>query len=190
MKFFYSLVVCLFIRANSLLPNRMPSGNPRIFHPNIENPCRDIETVDSSKVSFIAKHWVNNIMVAPQINKEDKHILERIKRLDLFVQYCDGPQIRFMVWKPLGPYDEVLFLVVSRIREKRNGDFLCVKLLIQSPFWDSEQINSKELKNALESLCKESEMKLDLSFVFEMDMRYKLEWYDFASNATVNTSAR
>lgn len=178
MKYIFLFFVYLLTQVNCLLPNKMPNGQPRKYFPNVKNRKNDIKYIDSEMTSFIAKHWINNIVVSPRINKEDKHILKRLSRLNVFLQHCNTPNILFMVWSPSGVYNEVLFIIVARTKMKRNKKHLCVNLLIQSPFWDSQQVESKELKLALEHLCECSNMELDLSFVYNWDFRYKLEWND------------
>lgn len=118
----------------------MPNGQPRKYFPNLNNRKSDIKYIDSDMTSFLAKHWTNNIVVSPRINKEDKHILKRLNRLKSFLQDSNKHSTLFMVWSPSGVYNEVLFIIVARTKMKRNKKQLCVNLLIQSPFWDSEQV--------------------------------------------------
>jgi len=61
--------------------------------------------------------------------------------------------------------------------------FLQVKLLIQAPSWYPSQIPSEDLKLSLEDLSNRAfGKKLDLSKLYEKNIRYKLAWNNWDKN--------
>ena len=61
--------------------------------------------------------------------------------------------------------------------------FLQVKLLIQAPSWNPSQIPSEDLKLSLEDLANRAfGKKLDLSDLYEKNIRYKLAWNNWDKN--------
>ena len=91
----------------------------------------------------------------------------------------------YLAWKPknLQGIDEVLFVVVAEIIQKKQDEeqyvnyVLQIKNVIQSPFWDEEQIPSIYLKHSLVDQNKHTNAT-DLSFdyLYETNLRYKLAW--------------
>ncbi len=97
----------------------------------------------------------------------------------------------YLAWKPqcLQGMNEVLFVVVAEIIKKTNSDLedtnlvedtkyvLQIKNVIQSPFWDEEQIPSIYLKNSLidqNNYTNSTELSFD--YLYETSLRYKLAW--------------
>lgn len=97
----------------------------------------------------------------------------------------------YLAWKPrcLQGMNEVLFVVVAEIIKKTNLDIedtnlvedpnyiLQIKNVIQSPFWDEEQIPSIYLKNSLidqNNYTNSTELSFD--YLYETSLRYKLAW--------------
>ena len=97
-----------------------------------------------------------------------------------------GTPIIYFAWKPksLQGFNEVLFVVVATLvrEEGSKGDgepsfYLDIKNVIQSPFWDEEQIPSIHLKNALidqNDYTNETSLRFDR--LYEKNLRYKLAW--------------
>ena len=77
---------------------------------------------------------------------------------------------------PRGLYGtkEVLYL----IEIEKNDSNLNVKRLIQSPFWNSEQINSKKLKKSLLIYGIKNKMNINFDILYLNDIRHKLSWKD------------
>ena len=86
----------------------------------------------------------------------------------------------YFAWKPksLQGFNEVLFLVAVVITQQDEGVFyMDVKNIIQSPFWDEEQIPSIYLKNALLDQNKyTNQTTLRLDRLYEKNLRFKLAW--------------
>tara|TARA_A100001015_G_scaffold320303_1_gene446193 strand:- start:2193 stop:2915 length:723 start_codon:yes stop_codon:yes gene_type:complete len=97
----------------------------------------------------------------------------------------------YLAWKPqcLQGINEVLFVVVAEIIKKTNSDLedtnlvedtkyiLQIKNVIQSPFWDEQQIPSIYLKNSLmdqNNYTNSTELSFD--YLYETSLRYKLAW--------------
>jgi hypothetical protein len=91
----------------------------------------------------------------------------------------------YLAWKPrsLQGINEVLFVVVAEIVKKSISYtedtyyLLEIKNVIQSPFWDEEQIPSIHLKNSLidqNNYTNSTELSFD--YLYETNLRYKLAW--------------
>ena len=86
----------------------------------------------------------------------------------------------YFAWKPrsLQGYNEVLFVVVAVLsRGDEENFYLDVKNVIQSPFWDEEQIPSIYLKKSLidqNEYTNQTTLRLDR--LYEKNLRYKLAW--------------
>jgi len=181
-QFIIGIGVCLSIypiNINALQPSKMPSGSPRKYVANKLSPYEDLKSISPSEASFISRHWLNNIIQSSTIGKEDLSIVENINKLEEHIQhvFSNHEEVSnvYFAWIPDGGYmKDVLFLVVFQVHDDRN----VLKLLIQSPFWDSSQINSKYLLKSLQDFCDISCRELDLFEFYEDNIRFKLEWYN------------
>jgi hypothetical protein len=176
MRFFY-----LFLFAvHALTPGHLPNGNIKKYISST-NPHEDLVMIGYSKASLVSKHWLDNILkhlIAKEKNKQfisyrdnpDLHIIIKINELENYIQENRKPNDYYMAWMPKCIYGskDVLFLVVCQ--DKTNG--FCVKRIIQSPFWSPDQIQSTELKTALESMSQH----VDMTDLYYYDPRYELAW--------------
>lgn len=89
----------------------------------------------------------------------------------------------YIAWKPrnLQGINEVLFVVVAIISSDIDSEsqifYLDIKNIIQSPFWDEEQIPSIFLKKALidqNQWTNETTLRFDI--LYQNNIRYKLAW--------------
>ena len=81
--------------------------------------------------------------------------------------------------------EEALFIIVAEIAPKEQ-EFI-IKHLVQSPFWDQEQIDSNELRLALiEQNERNNCTSINLEYLYEQDLRYKLAWATW--NLNTNTT--
>ena len=93
-----------------------------------------------------------------------------------------SPRLLYFAWKPksVQGFNEVLFLVIASVVRDKNIDehyFLDIKNIIQSPFWDDEQIQSIYLKQAIidqNRYTNRTELRFDS--LYKNNMRYKLAW--------------
>ena len=173
MKLFILCAALLVPTAQSLTPGRLSSGEMRRYVPNKQAPSGDLYAVERKEACIIAKHWMNNIAAQPEVPQEDAHIVERIERLCDFAESDDDGRNVYLVWMPDGVMRDVLFITIVHV-----GVDLTVSLLIPSPFWDSTQIGSYKLKQALHHLGDKSGYSLNLTSLYKNDVRYKLAWSD------------
>ena len=163
---------CVF----SLQPSKLPSGKPRKYRATKSKLTNDLNVLTATEASFISKHWLNNILQAPQICHEDIHIVENINKLEEHIQdsFSDNSEQydTYIAWVPPGYTRDVLFLIV--LREYKNKNIL--KLLIHSPFWESAQIESQYLYDALNYYSIVNHKTLDTDEFFDENIRYKFEW--------------
>ena len=200
-KYFVGLF-CLY-SINALSPKKFPNGKIIKFHSNIMTPSKDLKVIDAGQASLISRNWLQNIMVEimetkPYIaneldnhfdNKnvfdfEGLHIISSINKLENYIQDSYGKNKvgqeksnLFLAWTPKGEHGrtEVLFIIVVQIYVEKK-EFV-IKHLVQSPFWDPVQIDSTELKYALIDQNKKNNCtKINLDFLYDNDLRYKLAW--------------
>ena len=89
----------------------------------------------------------------------------------------------YLAWKPrnVQGINEVLFIVVAIISKEIDSEsqtfYLDIKNVIQSPFWDEQQIPSIFLKQALidqNQWTNETTLRFDT--LYQNNLRYKLAW--------------
>jgi hypothetical protein len=169
----------------------LPSGNKKIFQPNKLERNRDLMLVSPANINLLTKHWLNNILAcSKEIEPEDKYVIKQIDDINEYIKGntrqiysktndCNMKNL-YIAWCPKGYFKEIIFIVVGDILlEERTYK---VKYVLHSPFWDSTQIDSIHLKYALEDLINNIDnFKLDLSYLYENDERYKLSWINWSS---------
>jgi len=182
MRFF--TLFTLFLCGQSLRPSRLPNGKIKKYVSS-ENRCEDIQVIGHSKASLISKNWLENIMThmihQEQKMKKDRsihfgdnndlHIIVKINELENYIQEHRHPFDFYLAWMPKCIYGskDILFLVVC----EKTTKSCVVKQVIQSPFWSPEQIESNELRLSLEAFA---DSNLDLDYLYQNDLRYKLAW--------------
>lgn len=194
----------LFILMNisfiySLNPKKLPNGKPLKYISNKESPSSDLELISPTQASLITKNWMENIVVSV-FNEENKklqektfssknifdyddlHIVTNINQLEQYIQdsytqsYTDKKTL-FLAWSPkeIHGQNNILFIIVAYILIQER-EFV-IRHLVQSPFWDPSQIDSNELKLALEDQnSKNNCTSINLDYLYENDLRYKLAW--------------
>ena len=177
MKFIRLVLLGALTQTVALTPGKLPNGRLRRFVANEQFPCSDLKSVEEKQALLISKHWMNNIIVHPVIQPEDEHVLKRIQRLHQFAEKNRDSRYVYLLWVPEGVMYEVLFMVLLHVGT--NPDTLTVSFIIPSPYWDSSQIESHELKRALEDLAEKSKKELNLEPLYQKDPRYRLAWKDW-----------
>ena len=189
-----------FYMGFALTPHKTPDGNIRKYLPSVP-AHKDLYKISSSKASLISKNWLENIVVTifekerkkldDNIKKkikpfdmskglfelEDAHIVTSINQLEDYIQNHRQETDVYMCWKPksINGIEAILFIVVAEI-DKENQIF-SIKQLVQSPFWSPEQISSRKLKDALINMNQVNNCtKIDMSYLYRNDLRYKLAW--------------
>ena len=187
-----------------LAPKKLPNGKPRLFKPNVSSPKDDLKLISPASASLITKNWISNIILDIKNNEkksrnkykdflefDDIHIFRNINKLDFLIMntqkrlnnewtnmvsnYNESMLIFAYNPKSLNGINEVLFLVIACLDRPIN--ILKIKNIIQSPFWDEEQINSIHLKNSLIHQNKDTNMT-EISFeeLYEDNYRFRLAW--------------
>ena len=200
MKLVALVSILYFIPSICLNPKRLPNGKMYKFTPNKQSPASDLQVINAGQASIITKNWLQNI-VSDIFNRENKnlqenkfsktnifdyddlHIVTHINQLENYIQESyevlrgDDKKTLFLSWMPKGEHGrpEVLFIIVAYILVEKQ-EFV-IRHLVQSPFWDPIQIDSNELKLALEDQnCKNNCTSINLEYLYENDLRYKLAW--------------
>ena len=134
----------------------------------------DLNLLTPSKARFIAKHWANNILNSGlEIMAEDVHVLNKIDELMGLI--AKENNYIYISWTPSSLINEVLFIIVGETKSDKK-EFV-IKLIVQSPFWDSKQISSENLKYAIEELIYGiDDVSLNMTYLYDNDLRYKLSW--------------
>ena len=211
MLYKYVSFLFLIIVTQALMPKKLPNGKIVRFIANLKHPECDLKVITPGSASIISRNWLENIVVdvvAKENNKlknnvfsnqnifeyEDLHIVTGINKLEGYIQETyqankdnikDEKKNIFLAWSPKGMHGrtEVLFLIVAQIHVLRK-EFI-IRHLIQSPFWDPAQIDSSELKKALIAQNTINNCTtINLDYLYENDLRYKLAWAVWELNMT------
>ena len=174
-----------------LLPKKLPNGNSRKFIPNKDNPRNDLKLKNEKSVSLITTNWMNNIVLHLVNNKkkykknileyDDLHIVTSINNMKKDIEFIDKENknisLLYFSWEPecIQGFQESLFIVIAKLDLEKK--LINIDNIIQSPFWDSEQIDSIYLKYSLIDQ-NESINKTNISFnpLYQNNIRYKLSW--------------
>jgi hypothetical protein len=174
-----------------LSPKKLPNGNSRKFIPNKNNPRNDLKLKDEQSVSLITTNWMNNIVLHLVNNKkkykknileyDDLHIVTSINNMKKDIEFTDKENrnisLLYFSWEPecIQGFQESLFIVIAKL--DLENKIINIDNIIQSPFWDSEQIDSIYLKYSLIDQ-NESINKTNITFnpLYQNNIRYKLSW--------------
>lgn len=171
--FFFSLT-----GISCLKPIKLPSGQERVYKYNRSNPELDLKKITPMEASFISKHWLNNILQPKQICQEDVLIIENINLMEEFlqVQFTEHREleVEYLAWAPQGITADMLFLIVM---ESFESNYV-LRILINSPFWESRQIGTECLLESLTQYSKKAGKELNIDDFVSENIRYKLIWKD------------
>ena len=179
------LLLCLSNKTNCLTPQKLPSGMNKKFEVNKSERNKDLKIMSAANINLLTKHWLNNILCSKEVYPEDKYLIEQIDIVNEYIK-CNTRKLYtktndtdmkniYIAWCPKGYYKEIIFIVIGELLLEERS--LAVKYIIHSPFWESSQVSSVNLKYALEDLISNVyNLKLDLSYLYENDERYKLSW--------------
>ena len=177
MKVDVFLFFFFIVNVAGLSPSSFPSGKHKTYNVNEYSRANDLTLLKQERTRFIAKHWENNILHdGMEIRNEDQHILQRIDELYDIIDsnYQNDKRLMYISWSPLGVIYEILFLVVAEINIE--SETFVIRLVLQSPFWEPRQIESRNLKYALEDLVDGLDITLVLTELYETDERIRLSW--------------
>lgn len=164
--------------ADSLNPAKLPSGKDRVYKYNRNNPELDLKKITPMEASFISRHWLNNILQPKKICEEDKIIVDKINSLEEFIQeqftQHNELGVEYLAWAPQGITSDILFLIIM---EKFESNYV-LRILINSPFWESKQIGTECLLESLTQYSKKNNKELNIDDFLSKNIRYKLVWKD------------
>jgi hypothetical protein len=192
--FFFYLNISNII---SLKPYQFPNGKWIKFKTNKKNLSNDLVLLEPLKASIISKNWLENIMLEVQIKRElnkdivdintifdnnNLHIITHINTFenhlqDTFTEKNENEKYLYYGWFPYGNHGkkEILFIIILKL--KINTNELIIQQLIQSPFWDSRNIDSIFLKKSLEHLNENmNNTILVYDYLYENNLRFNLYW--------------
>ena len=165
--------------ADSLKPIKLPSGQDRIYKYNRKHPEFDIKKMTPAEASFISRHWLNNILEPRNICEEDKPIVEKINSLEGFIQFQFTEYrdigVEYLAWSPQCVTRDILFIIVIETYESND----VLRILINSPFWESKQISTDYLLESLKQYSSSKNKTLNIDDFVEDNVRYKLMWKNF-----------
>ena len=200
------LISLSVLLSDGLNPKRLPNGKIIKFKSNFKHPESDLKIITPGSASIISRNWLQNIVVdvfskensklknnqfsdTSIFDYDDLHIVTGINKLESYIQESyeknEGKKTLFMAWSPKGEHGrtEVLFIIVVQIHLS-NREFM-IRHLIQSPFWDPSQIDSNELKKALVAQNTLNNCtQINLEYLYDNDLRYKLAWAVWGLNTT------
>tara|TARA_B100000424_G_C22868062_1_gene462312 strand:- start:472 stop:1011 length:540 start_codon:yes stop_codon:yes gene_type:complete len=144
----------------------------------------DIKLLDIEKTKKISGIWLQDIVtdiVNEQKNKsvitDDIQIVSNINELNTFYKNYTYSNDIFLGWAPRTKNrpEEVIFIIVCEHNTTDNN--FIIKHLVQSPYWDSNQIESIYLKIALMEIVNiKNYSALDLRQLYKNNIRYYLGW--------------
>lgn len=192
MFFLKKMVVFYLIKElYSLSPKKLPNGKSRKFEPNKKQPRFDLKLENKYSASLITKNWMDNILIHIVNNKkkykknilqcDDLHIVTNINIMNADNEYCNennrNISTLYFSWNPkcIQGIKEPLFIVVAKLDLKYK--ILNIENIVQSPFWDNEQIESIHLKYSL--IDQNNALNLtNISFnkLYDKNIRFKLSW--------------
>ncbi len=167
------IIIYFFIYVNALPPKKNGFGKQKKYTSNT-NKYLDLKQITTSQASIISKNWLTSIMSFGNIQPEDEHVISKINELESYIQECRTLDYRYYAWMPKCNIrtKDVLFIVIMH----DTNNFIELKLLLQNPYWESTQIKSIELKEAVFSLAEREKKNLNLDEIYATDFRYALEW--------------
>lgn len=168
--------VLMYIKTLSVHAVQLPK---RSYTPSNVSPNMDLLQVSLPEASMITQTWYAKVTQSVKcIRKEDEHIVTQINRFETSIQKEIEEERIFYIWTPpeQNGHCDVLFVVMITLHLSRNE--MVVDLVVQSPFWSSEQIDSIHLRTCIESKVRvrETHLKLNMEPLFVNDPRYRLEW--------------
>ena len=144
----------------------------------------DIKLLNLEQTKNISTIWLNDIVhdIVQTVNKttiatEDIHIVTDINKLHSYTKDYQSSNKLFLGWAPKTKNlpEEVLFIIVAEHNTTNNH--FNIEHLVQSPYWDSNQIESILLKIALFQIVNiKNYTALNLSKLYENNIRYYMAW--------------
>ena len=173
----------------------IPFNNHKKYLFNRNNPASDLKIIDYKRADVIAKKWLDNIVASvvndhyDKLNKnEGLYNYDEVFMVNKINEFRNDTIYSkdniYLIWMPRGLFSvsEVLYIISM---EKCENSFK-IKYLVQSPYWNHKQIKSKKLKYSLINQGEINNKTIDFSYLYENDIRHKLEWYIWDINMDNN----
>lgn len=189
MNLFFSFIIT-FVNVNSLIIKK----NSR-YLPSVP-PSNDIKLLDLKQTTDISAEWTkdivndimndkkkynnsnnNNIISSGLYEVENINCINDISILQKYFHNYNQSNNLFLGWAPRTKNipAEILYIIVAEHNITNNH--FCIKHLVQSPYWDSNQIESIYLKIALLTIVQiKNYTALNLSELYKKNIRYYLAW--------------
>lgn len=197
------IIFCLIVnscRALSIYPKFNKEFYCKPF--NLHN---EIKILNKQQIDLISNNWRQNILNHLQLsnyqnldldkiennnytpdkidNSYEETILNKLISLDYILSNNDE-ELLFFGWTPTEKKTQtnkyLLQLLICNPNHQER--ILNILEIIDSPFWDSDQISSLKLKSSIENLIKTynrfSNFSINYQPLFERNLRYRLEWRD------------
>ena len=186
MKIITIFINLLIIRCNSFIPSK--NTNKKFKRGDI--PSEDLRVINCKQAEIIGNNWLNNIVSFVYNKYKDKlddNIFEKksINNYDELFYVNNLIEFKgnisknnlYLAWTPKGLYGvkEVLYLIEIK-QDKTN---LNINRVVQSPFWNSNQISSIKLKMSLIDFGLKNKTSINFDNLYKNDVRHKLSWQDF-----------
>ena len=210
-SFFTPIILVSFVFG--LNPKKLPNGKSYKYIANKLSPSNDLKVIEPSQAAIISRNWLQNIIADMfsstnqkrlkddfndnnLVNYDDLHIVTNINKLESYIHSSYEEKFKnkkkdilllFLAWMPESTHGrkDALFIIVVEI-DSQKKEFI-IRHLVQSPFWEPSQIDSNELRLALENQNeKQNCTTINLDYLYENDLRYKLAWATW--NLNMNNS--
>ena len=205
MKRILTALALLYVKAFSKI-NLGPRYTTRLYNREFHNkkyyklePEKDLIIITSSEASTLSKEWLKDLKLqhpyGHRISKDGKQILklntpdylfDSINKIEGYINTYRSENDIYMIWAPEPKKGEAkpLFIIATQI-EPKDGLFK-INLIVQSPIWDPNYINTIELKNALECVNLNTNCTtIDYSGLKKNDPRYYYSWFISVAEKTV-----
>ena len=199
----FTTIMFCFPYTFGLNPKKLPNGRGYKYTSNKESRSSDLKVIKPAQAAIISRNWLQNIIADMfsstnqkrlndefnsnnMVNYDDLHIVTNINKLESYIHASYEEKTKnkknyllllFLAWMPKSRHGakDALFIIVVEINS--NTKEFIIRHLVQSPFWEPSQIDSNELRLALENQNeKQNCTTINLDYLYENDLRYKLAW--------------
>ena len=180
MRFFFFYIFTI-TNIESLI---IRSGNFR-YLPSVF-PSNDIKLLNAEQTKIISNTWLQDIVkdivsTKKQNNSslltEDIHLVTDINKLEPYFEDYNTSNKIFLGWAPKtkNKAEEIIYIIVAEHNTTNNH--FNINHVVQSPYWDSNQIESIYLKIALLHVVNVKNFSaLNLVNLYKNNIRHYLAW--------------
>ncbi len=204
-KIMFFLIKIILLFKSSLSLSIYPKFNKE-FYRKPYNLHNEIKILNNQQVDLITNNWRQNIInhlrlshyenidfkrfdsnyyyIPDEVDNTDQEIiLNKLLLLDKFLDN-NKQEYMFIGWTPTEKNSDTnkFLLQLVLLSPDYHQKKINIIQIIDSPFWDSDQISSLELKESLEQFIKTYKkfnyFSIDYNNLYQQNLRYKLEWRD------------